>query len=166
MYARKFTDLVVYKLAKSVARKVFVVTASFPLEEKYSLTDQVRRASRSIGAQIAEAWAKRRYEKHFVSKLTDADGEQLETQHWIGEALDCAYLDEVTAKDILSDLESIGRMLNQMILKADLFCQEDARCVREGPGRYGLTGEFYIPSSAADPAPVTGHRSLVTGVPA
>jgi four helix bundle protein len=65
---------------------------AFPKEETFSLTDQIRRSSRSIGANIAEAWAKRRYERHFVCKLTDADGEQMETQHWIGTALDCGYL--------------------------------------------------------------------------
>lgn len=71
----------------------------FPKEEMYSLTDQVRRSSRSIGAQIAEAWGKRKYERHFVSKLTDADGEQLETQHWIETALDCSYVSaEVATK--------------------------------------------------------------------
>ena len=65
----------------------------------YSLTDQVRRASRSVGAQIAEAWGKRRYERHFVSKLTDADAEQMETQDWIDEALDCGYIAEADAAD-------------------------------------------------------------------
>jgi four helix bundle protein len=82
-HARSFRDLVVYQKARAVAKRVFVITKKLPREEMYSLTDQVRRSSRSVGARIAEAWAKRRYEKHFVSKLTDADGEQQETQHWI-----------------------------------------------------------------------------------
>ena len=68
------------------------MTKSFPKEEMYSLTDQIRRSSRSVGAQIAEAWAKRHYEKHFISKLTDSDGEQHETQHWIEVAEDCGYI--------------------------------------------------------------------------
>ena len=86
-YVENFRDLEVYKFAKQLSMQIFEVTKSFPREEMYSLTDQVRRSSRSIGAQIAEAWGKREYEKHFVSKLTDADGEQLETQHWIETAL-------------------------------------------------------------------------------
>jgi len=83
----------------------------------------VRRSSRSIGAQIAEAWAKRRYEKHFVSKLTDADGEQQETQHWLETAWDCNYLDETVLKDFLSQYESVGKMINSMINKSNLFCK-------------------------------------------
>ena len=79
--ARCFRDLMVYQKAREVARRIFELTKVFPKEEIYSLTDQGRRASRSVGAQIAEAWGKRRYERHFVSKLTDADSEQLETQH-------------------------------------------------------------------------------------
>ena len=85
-HAQSFRDLHVYQQARRVAKQVFELTRGFPKEERYSLTDQVRRSSRSVGAQIAEAWAKRRYKKHFVSKLTDADGEQQETQHWIDSA--------------------------------------------------------------------------------
>ncbi len=82
-YARDFRELVVYRRQRELAREVFAVSKKFPREESRSLTDQIRRSSRSIGAQIAEAWAKRRYEKHFISKLTDADAEQRETQHCI-----------------------------------------------------------------------------------
>ena len=82
-YVKSFRELEVYKLSRQLAKEIFEISKKFPKEEMYSLTDQVRRSSRSIGAQIAEAWAKRRYEKHFISKLTDADGEQQETQHWI-----------------------------------------------------------------------------------
>jgi len=88
----------------------------------YSLTDQIRRSSRSTGAQIAEAWAKRKYEKHFVSKITDADGEQLETQHWIETATDCLYISEKIADNLLERYASIGKMLNSMIAKAEKFC--------------------------------------------
>ena len=69
----------VYKLSRALSKEIFEISKNFPKEEMFSLTDQIRRSSRSVGAQIAEAWAKRKYEKHFVSKLTDADGEQLET---------------------------------------------------------------------------------------
>ena len=75
-HAKSFRDLVVYQKAKKVSRKIFEISKGFPREETYSLTDQIRRASRSIGAQIAEAWAKRDYEKHFQSKLTGADAER------------------------------------------------------------------------------------------
>ncbi|MCL4179396.1 MAG: four helix bundle protein [Verrucomicrobia bacterium] len=85
-YARSFKDLRVHQKAREVSQVVFKLTKTFPKEEMYSLTDQIRRSARSVGAQIAEAWGKRRYEKHFVSKLTDADAEQMETQHWVGES--------------------------------------------------------------------------------
>jgi four helix bundle protein len=123
-YAKNFTDLEVYREATAVMRRIFQVTKAFPREEAYALTDQLRRASRSIGAQVAEAWGKRRYERHFISKLTDADAEQLETQHWIGVAADCGYLSTVTASELLEQLASIGRMLNSMIGKAHRFCGE------------------------------------------
>jgi four helix bundle protein len=91
-HAKGFRDLIVYQQAREVSRSVFQLSKSFPKEEMYSLTDQIRRCSRSVGAQIAEAWGKRRYERHFVSKLTDADAEQLETQHWVETAVDCGYV--------------------------------------------------------------------------
>lgn len=78
-----------------------------------------------MGAQIAEAWGKRKYEKHFVSKLTDSDGEQLETQHWIETALDCEYISKETASGFLKKCSSIGRMLNTMMAKSDMFCKND-----------------------------------------
>jgi four helix bundle protein len=135
-HARSFRDLIVYQKTRAVAKRIFEATKSFPREEMYSLTDQVRRSSRSMGAQIAEAWAKRRYEKHFVSKLTDADGEQQETQHWIETAADCGYM---TADDVISlnrELAEIGRMLNSMIEKAASFCGDPPFAVRESAGDY------------------------------
>ena len=123
-HAKSFRDLLVYQKAKRVSREIFEISRSFQKEETYSLTDQIRRASRSIGAQISEAWAKRRYERHFVSKLTDADGEQMETQHWIDEALECGYLDPKQAEELTADLMQVGRMLNSMIDKAHSFCGE------------------------------------------
>lgn len=92
-----FRDLLVYQNSRQLAVEIFQLTKRFPKEEMYALTDQIRRSSRSIGGQIAEAWAKRRYEKHFISKLTDADGEQQETQHWIGIAYDCEYWDRANS---------------------------------------------------------------------
>ena len=124
MHVNSFKDLEVYKLARQLSLEIFEETKKFPKEEKYSLTDQIRRSSRSVGAQIAEAWAKRRYIKHFVSKLTDADGEQQETQHWIETAFDCYYLTNEKNKDWLNRYSSIGKMLNSMINKADSFCSK------------------------------------------
>jgi four helix bundle protein len=121
-YAKRFRDLEVYQEAMTASRRIFEVTKTLPREEAFALTGQLRRASRSIGAQIAEAWGKRRYERHFISKLTDADAEQLETQHWVAVAADCGYLSTVTASELLEHLASIGRMLNSMIGKAHRFC--------------------------------------------
>ena len=129
--ARCFRDLIVYQKAREVARCVFELSKEFPKEEVYSLTDQGRRASRSVGAQIAEAWAKRRYERHFVSKLTDADAEQLETQHWLETAFDCGYISVDQRDSLCGDLQEVGRMLNSMIEKAASFCASSQSRVSE-----------------------------------
>jgi len=121
-HAESFRDLEVYKLARQLSREIYELSKDFPKEEMFSLTDQIRRSSRSVGAQIAEAWAKRRYEKHFISKLTDADGEQQETQHWVKTASDCNYLSAKQTKDWLNRYASVGRMLSSMINKAAQFC--------------------------------------------
>jgi len=118
---------------------VFQFSKGFPREETYSLTDQLRRAARSVGAQIAEAWGKQRYEKHFVSKLTDADAEQMETQHWIGESVDCGYLLPTDAKQMSAGLEEIGRMLNSMMTKSNTFCGPPDGSLRELPAEYFVT---------------------------
>jgi four helix bundle protein len=120
-FVNSFRELTVYKLARKLSLEIFATTQSFPKEEMYSLTDQIRRCSRSIGAQIAEAWSKRRYEKHFTSKLCEADGEQLETQHWIGTALDSKYISDEKAADPDHQCQIIGKMLYSMINKADRF---------------------------------------------
>ena len=135
-YARSSKEPRVYQKAREVSCKVFEVSKAFPKGETYSLTDQIRRASQSVGAQIAEAWGKRRYEKHIVSKLTDADAEQLETQHWVGEALDCGYISETDARQLYSDLEEIGRMLNSMMEKSDSFCDSPNGQLREPTTEY------------------------------
>ncbi len=138
-YARSFRDLVVYQKARQVAKDMFELTKGFPREERYSLTDQVRRSSRSVGAQIAEAWAKRRYEKHFVSKLTDADGEQQETQHWVESAHDCGYVTKQQMDKLVADLSEVGRMLESMMQKSSSFCGQDYLMVQEDPAEYFLS---------------------------
>ena len=121
-YVRSFRDLLSYKLSFELSGEIFMLSKSFPEEEKYSLTSQIRRSSRSIGAQIAEAWAKRRYERHFVSKLTDADGEQMETQHWVSVGSNCGYIDDKTTERLLGELQRIGQLLQGMIDSAESFC--------------------------------------------
>ncbi|MCI0550603.1 MAG: four helix bundle protein [Anaerolineae bacterium] len=135
-HAKSFRDLIVYQKSRQLQREVQNVIKSFPRDEKFSLIDQVRRSSRAIGANIAESWAKRRYEKHFISKLTDSDGEQMETQHWIETALDCEYIDQRTSTQLVDKCLEIGRMLNSMMDKADMFCGEPPRTVREEPAEY------------------------------
>jgi four helix bundle protein len=124
-YLKSFRDLEVYKLSRDLSKEIYELSKKFPKEEMYSLTDQIRRSSRSVGAQIAEAWGKRKYEKHFVSKLTDADAEQLETQHWIETATDCLYLTTELSVKLLAGYSSIGRMLNSMIKKSESFCANE-----------------------------------------
>lgn len=119
MKADHVDELEVYQNAFQLQQQVFRQSKRWPREESYSLTDQIRRASRSIGANISEAWAKRRYPAHFLSKLTDADGELAETRHWIKTATDCGYLppEESDALGQLADL--VGRRLGAMIQKHD-----------------------------------------------
>ena len=135
-YARSFRELIVYQKAYSVARSVFECSMKFPPHERYSLADQIRRSSRSIGAQIAEAWGKRRYQRHFVSKLTDADAEQLETQHWISVAASCGYLTAQEEAALMVDLHEIGKMLHSMIKNASSFCEGTSDSVREKVSEY------------------------------
>src|SRR6266568_1941392 len=132
-YVRHFKELEVYKRQRELSSEVFRLSKRFPTEEKFSLTDQLRRASRSIGAQIAEAWAKRLYPRYFISKLTDADGEQMETQHWLIEASDCGYIDAANSKRLLALCEEIGRMLGSMMRKAETFSSRDYTLHEEPP---------------------------------
>lgn len=127
MYVEDFLDLEVYKLARKLAERIFELTKMFPAEEKYSLTIQIRRSSRSVGAHIPEAWAKRRYEPHFISKLTDSDGEQRETQHWIETSLDCEYISQNARDELINKYKQIGRMLQSMIDKSEQFCWKQGR---------------------------------------
>jgi four helix bundle protein len=107
-------NLLVYKKAIEGAMQIFELSKSFPKEETYSLTDQVRRSSRSVASNIAEAWRKRRYAAAFVSKLNDAEGEAAETQTWVELAVRCSYLDRRTAKELFLEYEEIIAMLVSM----------------------------------------------------
>ena len=134
-HVSSFRDLEVYRRSRTVAREIFELSKSFPRDEAYSLTDQVRRSSRAIGAQVAEAWAKRRYERHFVSKLTDGDAEQHETRHWVEVAADCGYVSRQEAVRLSEELGEIGRMLNGMIVKSASCCAcGGAEALPDAPG--------------------------------
>ena len=115
MQIRSAKDLIVYQKAYALAMEVFSVSKSFPSEERYSLTDQIRRSSRSVCANLREAWAKRRYEAHFMSKLTDADGENAETDTWIDFARNSEYLNKETHRKLSEQCAEVGKMLGSML---------------------------------------------------
>jgi four helix bundle protein len=140
-HAGSFRDLIVYQKSHQLQREILTLTKSFPREEMFSLTDQIRRSSRSVGANIAEAWAKRKYEKHFISKLTDSDGEEMETQDWIETALECEYIDQKTSAQLVDKCLEIGRMLGGMMDKAELFCGEPLHTLREDSAVYFIRSD-------------------------
>jgi len=110
-----FKDLIVYKKAFDQAMEIFVVTKSFPQDEKYSLIDQIRKSSRSVCACLAESYRKRRYQAHFISKVTDSDMENSETQVWLDFSLACKYINDETYKSMIALNQEIGRLLQNMI---------------------------------------------------
>lgn len=119
--SKGFKSLIVYKLAYELAMEVFEITKSFPKEEKYSLTDQMRRSSRAVCANIAEGYRKRQYPKHFSSKLSDADAEASETTVWIDFNKDCGYISIETQISINTRYAQVGRMLGSMIKNPEKF---------------------------------------------
>jgi four helix bundle protein len=116
-----FRDLKVYQLAYRLAMEIFQDSKHFPLEEKYSLTDQIRRASRSVAGNIAEGYRKKQYERMFISKMADADGEATETQVWLDFARDCGYLAQERQAELTKGYEEVGRMLGGMIQHPERF---------------------------------------------
>lgn len=112
---RSHRDLEVYKRAFAAAMRIFRASKTFPPEERYSLTDQIRRSSRSVCANIAEAWRKRRYPAAFIAKLSDAEGEAAETQVWLEFSVKCGYMNRDEAAELYSEYEQIIRMLVDMI---------------------------------------------------
>ena len=121
MQINHFTDLRVYQAARGLSQKVFAFSQEWPIGERFSLTDQVRRASRAIGANLAEAWGKCRYEAHFASKLTDADAGNHETEHWLIRAQDCGYLTKPQFDELILAKQDIGRMLGSMLQNTSSF---------------------------------------------
>ena len=117
-----FRDLIVYQKSYKLAMEIFEITKTYPKEEKYLLIDQIRRSSRSIPSNIAEAWVKRKYPKSFVSKLLDSLAEESETEVWIDMSLDCKYIDDQLHNNLLERYQEVAKMLNSMINTPDKFC--------------------------------------------
>ncbi len=124
-YCRSAKDLTVYKKAYRLAMLIFRISRRFPTEERYSLTSQIRRSSRSVCLNLREAWAKRRYEAHFISKLTDCDGENNETDTSLDFARDCEYITEQEHADLCALNTEVGKMLGAMIHNPAPFLTPD-----------------------------------------
>ena len=116
-----FKDLLAYKKAFSLAMDIFEITKLFPVEEKYSLVDQIRRSSRSVCACIGEAYRKRRYKSHFIAKISDADMENSETQVWLDFSIACGYLNKIKHSELMDKSHEIGRLLNSMIQNPEKY---------------------------------------------
>lgn len=116
-----FRELLAYKKAFDLAMEIYELSKSFPLVEKYSLTDQIRRSSRSVCANIAESYRKRRYVNHFISKLTDSDAENSETNVWLEFAFQCDYINKETYQNLSAKNIEIGKLINYMINNPDKF---------------------------------------------
>ncbi|WP_339921185.1 four helix bundle protein [uncultured Flavobacterium sp.] len=117
----KFQDLLAYQKSFSLAMKIFEMTKLFPKEEMYSLTDQIRRSSRSVPANISESYRKRVYPKNFHSKLTDSDAENSETQVWLEFSFKCNYITESVYNELLTESNEVGKLINYMILNPHKF---------------------------------------------
>ena len=117
-----FRELRVYREAFQAARAIFRRSENWPEEERYALTDQIRRSSRSVFANVAEAWRKRRYPKHFVSKLSDADAEAAETRAWLDAAVDHGYIDQSTYDELDATYDQISGSLVKMMTNTDQWC--------------------------------------------
>ena len=117
-----FSDLRAYQQARELAAEIYATSRLWPKDEIYSLTSQIRRSSRAVGASLAEAWAKRRYPAHFLSKLTDSDAELQETCHWIETAAECGPLGPEDAGRLIKSAKEIGKMIGTMMQKYESFC--------------------------------------------
>ena len=119
-----FKDLIVYQKAYLLAMQIFDLSKGYPKEERYSLTDQIRRSSRSVTSNIAEAWAKRIYTKVFVNKLSDSLGEEFETEGWLDYSLDCNYIKKETHSLLIAEYDQVRKMLISMMNKPEKFCRK------------------------------------------
>ena len=119
---RHFRELEVYLLGREGSLRIFEISKGFPLEERYSLTDQIRRSSRSVTSNIAEAWARKHYIKSFVNKLTDSSGEEYETETWLEYSKDCKYLTFEKHAGLIEGYDEVRKMLISMINNPDKWC--------------------------------------------
>lgn len=126
MAAGTFRDLTAYKKAFALAMDIFTLSKKFPAEEKYSLTDQIRRSSRSVCSNIGEAYRKRKYQAHFVSKSTDADMENTETRVWLDFALACGYIVKEVWDELEAKSEEVGKLLNHMIENPEKYFRKQS----------------------------------------
>ena len=117
-----FKELIVYQKAHRLAMDIFHLSMKFPKDEKYSLTDQIRRSSRSVSSCIAESWAKRLYIKAFVNKLTDSLGEEFETEDWLDYSRDCRYIADSEHEHMISEYDEVRKMLISMINNPEKWC--------------------------------------------
>ena len=118
---RSAKELVVYRAAYALAMRIFLISRAWPKEEKYALTDQIRRSSRSVCTNLREAWAKRRYEAHFLSKLSDCDGENSESDTWLDFALDSGYMSVAEHEALAGECRKVGAMLGKMLTDPNPF---------------------------------------------
>lgn len=125
MQIRSAKELIVYQKAYRLAMAIFEISKGFPTEERYVLTGQIRRSSRSVCLNLREAWAKRRYEAHFISKLTDCDGENSETDSSLDFARDCGYISAQQHAELTAACEEVGKMLGSMIKAPTSFLTTD-----------------------------------------
>ncbi len=121
--AHSHRDLKVYRAAFRLQQRIFLLTRRFPSDERFALTSQIRRSSRGVGANIAEGWQKRRYQAHFVSKLTDADAELAETKHWLDTARACGYLEAPERAHLDGQCIQIGALLGSMMRSPARWCK-------------------------------------------
>ena len=121
MSLKNYKDTKVYKRAFTLAMEIFEISKSFPKEEKYFLTDQIRRSSRSVCANLAEAYRKKFYPAYFISKLTDCDAVNSETTVWIDFLFQCNYINEEKHKTLVSKIEEIGKLLNYMLCHPEKY---------------------------------------------
>jgi four helix bundle protein len=117
-----FKDLIVYQKAYKLAMEIFEITKNFPKEERFSLTDQIRRSSRSVTSCIAESWSRRKYIKSFINKLIDSLGEENETETWLDYSRDCKYIDSEIHDKLILEYEEVRKILISMINNSDKWC--------------------------------------------
>jgi four helix bundle protein len=153
-----FRELRVYRDAFSAAMQIFDASKSWPKEERYSLTDQIRRSSQSVCGNIAEAWRKRRYPSHFTSKLSDADSEAAETQAWLEFAYECGYIREEQYREMDAVYERICGGLVKMMTDAEVWCGPST-LVKETAAEYGTVEE--APHTPFLPHPHTHRKNAI-----